>query len=353
MIPKLQSSMKQENSESNTSNNFWLNSPVRAVLYLTNQCDFCCNHCYSYNFKFQELCQQDWFKIIDKLSLMGVFEIVFLGGEPFFRQDFLDIAYYAKEKGFGLKISTNAAKINKANLPHLKQLFNGTIQVSLDSSSKEINDAIRGEGSFGRTVGGIEKLLEESIDFSIGMVVNKINCQSVKEMYSFCKERGIKGVHYMRVMPKGRAMGAWNILNLTNQEYALAVREVRSMADSRPLLQIDGTYEYREDLESLGRCMTGCEAGRYELTILSDGKIVPCDMFENLVLGNAVKDDLSSIWLNNPFLNTFRTAKKKIRGNCGLCKIDYCSGCRGQAAAIKRDFYASDPFCIREEMMQQ
>ncbi len=76
-----------------------------------------------------------------------VFQFSIGGGEPFVREDFMDLLDYAHEKGIVTCVSTNGTMINDEiarRLDH-KLVY---IQVSLDGASPESNDAIRGEGSF-------------------------------------------------------------------------------------------------------------------------------------------------------------------------------------------------------------
>ena len=71
-----------------TSSKYWLPVPVRAVAYVTGECNYGCNHCYASDFSGKELTAGEYGDVFRKLSQWGVFEIVFLGGEPFSRTDF-------------------------------------------------------------------------------------------------------------------------------------------------------------------------------------------------------------------------------------------------------------------------
>lgn len=332
-------------------NKYWLDVPARAVIYPTNKCNFACNHCYASDFSYDELSLKQYSDIFKKIFDWGVLETVFLGGEPMLRKDFLDIAEFAGKIGLGTKMSTNGSFINTENVNRVHDLFSGKMQVSLDSAVEEINDAIRGEGSFAKTLKGIDILLERETEFSIGSVVTNLNYKQLPEIYEFAQSRGIKGIHIVRVMPKGRALDRWDQLVLTNEQWISAITSLRKVANEEfPKLQIDGIYEYSNSTASLGKCMSGCEAGRYEITILSDGNVVPCDMFNEQIIGKIMKLDLDKEWLNNSLYEKFRQSKGKLEGKCGKCDIDFCVGCRYQAFALRGSFYAEDPFCVYEEL---
>ena len=202
------------------------------------------------------------------------------------------------------------------------------------------------------TLRGIEHLIGEKIHFSIGFVANAQNYLNLNEVYGFAKAKKIDGLHIMRGMPKGRALSHWKDFVLTNEQWVDTVKRVRDFAnpDEIPKLQIDGTYEYDNSTELLGKCVSGCEAGRYELTFLPNGDIVPCDMFHKWILGNIKDVDLEDLWLNNSVLNRFRDIDQSIEGKCRECEVDFCNGCRYQALILNGGFEKSDPFCVREEL---
>lgn len=157
-------------------------------------------------------------------------------------------------------------------------------------------------------------------------------------------------------MPKGRALNNWNVLALTNEKWCGAIKSLREVVKTQdslaPRLQIDGTYEYSNSTQMLGKCMSGCEAGRYEITIMADGTVVVCDMFDNLKIGDARNIDFEYEWQNNKLYQKFRNSRKKLTGKCGTCEIDFCVGCRYQAMMLNGGFFEADPFCIRNELIK-
>jgi SynChlorMet cassette radical SAM/SPASM protein ScmE len=57
---------------------------------------------------------------------------------------------------------------------------------------------------------------------------------------------------------------------------------------------------------SIGGRLTGCGCTFTELTILSDGSIVPCNMLAHLKLGHINEDVFQDIWLRSLALNNMR-----------------------------------------------
>ena len=93
---------------------------------------------------------------------MQVFQVNFGGGEPFLRDDFLEILRYAHDRGITTCVSTNGTLLDDALVDALLEMAPVYLQVSLDGACAETNDAIRGRGTFERILAGIELLARAS-----------------------------------------------------------------------------------------------------------------------------------------------------------------------------------------------
>lgn len=330
----------------------YLKAPARANLYLTGACNLSCLHCYASKLgKKQDLTPTEWARVVQRLSDAGILEIVLLGGEPLFYAGLPTLLGVLNQSSLGVKISTNCTLVTPELARSISSVARAGVQVSLDGPNAVSNDSIRGKGAFALAMNGINLLKEHGVPITIGTVVNKRNLHSAIEMSNLAQSHGITGVHYMRIVPKGNAAVNWDDICLSNDDWVDFVRSVRTESAVGVLLQIDGTYEYRKDLEPMGQCMTGCEAGRYEITVLPDGSIVPCEMFDDDVIGSAVSDDILRLWNTHPSYKRFRLAKNQVEEPCRSCVVTYCSGCRYQAFVEHHDFYAPDPACVRDALI--
>ena len=84
---------------------------------------------------------------------------------------------------------------------------------------------------------------------------------------------------------------------------------------------------------------------------MPEGSIVPCNMYGEKVLGNILKDDVFEIWEKDEFINKFRDLDR-LEGKCANCEVINCNGCRFYAQEITGNFYAQDPYCVREDLMR-
>ena len=120
------------------------------VWNMTRRCNLKCIHCYSNSADIDypdELTTEEGKKLIDDLAAFGSPVILFSGGEPLLRQDLLELAQYATDKGMRAVISTNGTLITKEIAVKLQKIGLSYVGVSLDGLEKT-HDRFQGqEGS--------------------------------------------------------------------------------------------------------------------------------------------------------------------------------------------------------------
>ena len=95
---------------------------------------------------------------------LGVKEYYFTGGEPFMNRDMLEILEDTLALG-PATVLTNATLLPERTVDRLRVLSEGSpytleLRVSIDGVTAEMNDAIRGEGSFDRALAAVGRLAE-------------------------------------------------------------------------------------------------------------------------------------------------------------------------------------------------
>tara|TARA_R110000764_G_scaffold55797_2_gene121791 strand:- start:1971 stop:2930 length:960 start_codon:yes stop_codon:yes gene_type:complete len=103
-----------------------------------------------------------------------VTEIAFTGGEPFMNPQMIDMTEAALERGYDVLILTNAMrpmmrKSMQDGLVRLNAAFPGklTLRISVDHHRAELHDAERGEGSFDKTLKGMEWLRDNGFRMAV------------------------------------------------------------------------------------------------------------------------------------------------------------------------------------------
>ena len=103
-----------------------------------------------------------------------VTEIGFTGGEPFMNPDIIALLGDALDRGFSVLVLTNAMQPMfrprvMAGLIGLRDAHGGklTMRVSLDHYSEELHDTERSEGSYAKTIEGIDWLAREGFKLAL------------------------------------------------------------------------------------------------------------------------------------------------------------------------------------------
>ena len=86
--------------------------PVSGTIEPTLRCNLRCVHCYiPHDFIEKELSYGEWCQVLDEIVTEGCLWLLITGGEPFIRDDILDIYTYAKKKGMIITLFTNGTLI--------------------------------------------------------------------------------------------------------------------------------------------------------------------------------------------------------------------------------------------------
>ncbi|WPX07905.1 radical SAM protein [Anaerocellum danielii] len=182
-----------------------LKAPELVSWEITNQCNLRCDYCSNddnfYNSSLP-LSTEECKKIIDNLHKAEVFRINIEGGEPFLRNDLLEIIGYLNEKGYIPKIATNGTLITRELAKELANYKISTLQISLDAPNKECYSNIRGSKIyFDKILENIEYLKEFKIPICLSMVLLKTNINLVEDFIIFAKKIKVNSVRFIDFIP--------------------------------------------------------------------------------------------------------------------------------------------------------
>jgi len=167
--------------------------PLRVMFELTYRCNFNCLHCYvpaslRKESERKDLKTKEIYHILDQLRKAGCFYLGFTGGEPFAREDILDILRYAKAKGFEILIYTNGSLINEKIADELEKLRPNKVDIAINSLKKEPFERItRTPGSYKRVFRAIELLHKKNISLGFKSCVLKYNADEIRNISKFSK----------------------------------------------------------------------------------------------------------------------------------------------------------------------
>ena len=331
-----------------------LDAPICLTWELTYACNLACVHCLSSSGKRdpRELSTEQCKAVIDELQRMQVFYVSIGGGEPTVRSDFWELVDYATSHQVGVKFSTNGLRIDKAVAARLAASDYVDVQISLDGATAEVNDAVRGPGSFDMAIRALENLADAGFrDAKISVVVTRHNVSQLDEFKSLADEFGAT-LRITRLRPSGRGADVWDDLHpLPQQQRALYDWLV---AHGDGVLTGDSFFHLSAfSGGSPGGALPGlnlCGAGRVVCLIDPVGDVYACPfaIHENFLAGNILSDGgFQSIWQGSDLFLDLREPQ-----NAGACtRCAHFDACRGGCMAAK--FFTGlplagpDPECVQ------
>jgi len=333
-----------------------LDAPICLTWELTYACNLACVHCLSSSGKRdpRELSTEQCKAIIDELERMQVFYVNIGGGEPTVRPDFWELVDYATEHHVGVKFSTNGVRITAEVAERLAASDYVDVQISLDGATAEVNDAVRGAGSFDMAIRALENLADAGFtDAKISVVVTRHNIGQLDDFKTLADRYGAT-LRITRLRPSGRGADVWDELHPTAEQQVELYNWLVAKGDR--VLTGDSFFH----LSGLGApgALAGlnmCGAGRVVCLIDPIGDVYACPfaIHDRFLAGNILSDSGSgsaqgfdNVWKNSELFTELR--KPQSAGACGSC--GHYDACRGGCMAAK--FFTGlpmdgpDPECV-------
>lgn len=325
-----------------------LDAPICLTWELTYACNLACVHCLSSSGRRdpRELSTQECKAVIDELQRLKVFYVNVGGGEPTVRRDFWELLDHAVTHDVGVKFSTNGSRIDAAAAARLADCDYVDVQVSIDGATAEVNDAVRGPGSFQTAVRAMEHLADAGFGaFKISVVLTRENAGQLDALKALADRFGAQ-LRLTRLRPSGRGADVWDDLRLT----AAQQREVHSwlLAHAEQVLTGDSFFH----LSAYGKPLPGlnlCGAGRVVCLIDPVGDVYACPfaIHEQFLAGNVrERGGFTSVWRESALFQELRGPQSA--GACSSCgSFDACrGGCMAAKFFTGLPLDGPDPECV-------
>jgi mycofactocin biosynthetic radical S-adenosylmethionine protein MftC len=326
-----------------------LAAPICLTWELTYACNLACVHCLSSSGRRdpRELSTQECRRVIDELERMQVFYVNIGGGEPTVRSDFWDLVSYATAHHVGVKFSTNGVKITPQVARRLAASDYVDVQISLDGATSEVNDAVRGRGSYATALRAMRNLAAAGFaGFKISVVMTRHNVDQLDEFQALADSFGAQ-LRITRLRPSGRGADVWGQLHPTADQQRRLYEWL--LAHGERVLTGDSFFHlagYGEGLPGLNMC----GAGRVVCLIDPVGDVYACPfaIHDAFLAGNVRSaGGFTGVWRGSQLFAQLRTDQSG--GACTSCPA--FDGCQGGCMAAK--FFTGlpldgpDPECVR------
>ncbi|MBI2118465.1 MAG: methyltransferase domain-containing protein [Elusimicrobia bacterium] len=283
-------------------------------IHLTQTCNLTCSHCLvSSGPKGKNGPNKEFYlRVLDETSELGVERYYFTGGEPFIRSDIFDLIQYITEtKQKELIILTNATLFTNSRIEQLKKLSRKKVkfQVSIDGTTPQTNDSIRGIGVFEKAAQGLRVLSELGFETSLTAVVTKKNLQELGNLPKLAKELGAKSIHLMWLHKRGRILEAKESSFPTTAELLHLAKSVKRSSENLGIIF--------DNVESLKLRVNGHNHVKYDLGMMGweslclylNGELYPSAAMagqSNLSFGTLNGKTIQELWLQSDVAQRIR-----------------------------------------------
>jgi len=278
------------------------------VISPTARCNLNCFGCYSGSYKKDDLSFGEIDRILTEAKELGIYFITISGGEPFLREDLLDL--FAKHNDMYFQVYTNGTLINKDLAKKLERLGNVAPAISIEGFEKETEDR-RGKGSFNKVIKAMENLKEAGVLFGFSATQTKNNLKSISsnKFIDLMISKGCAFGWYFQYVPIGKKPNT-SLMPTPKQRLELKER-IKDIRKTKPI--------FIGDFWNDGLVVRGCLAGarpRGYFHINCQGNVEPC-VFLQFYVDNIKNKKLIDV-IRSPFFKAIQEEQPYCK-NKNLC----------------------------------
>ena len=332
---------------------FSKNEPISLVHFITNRCNARCSFC------FIDFDNPDTFKgelSLEEIDLLtknlgqSLLNVNFTGGEPFARKDIIDIgkSYIKNSTIQSIYITTNASLPDRIKnfaleISKVDNSIEQSYQISIDDLPERHNKVRKIKNLFDScldTYRTLKKLNIQNIKPVVNITVSQENCDQIEEIFKFLtKNCGIESLKACIVRDEGVYKTPREKIKKIYDAYVWLTNKINSDIKDKKIINynqnsIQGkihqkkdriSYEMVKEMYLKPKFISNCHAGGLFGIITSDGKVFPCEILENNVLGNLRENEMNlmKIW-NSQISRKTKKFIKKSKCNCTYeCALTY------------------------------
>lgn len=249
---------------------------------ITARCNENCKYCHRF-LNPKDLTREENFKILNNIMTSGIKNVTFTGGEALLMPYLSELISFCAINNIKSKLITNGILFTEKFFNKIRNSLN-YLNLSLDSISKETNLLLGRGGEHFENVKKCFSLVEDSqINLSINSVATKLNKNDLFELAKFLSNKNISEWRIFKFMPlREKAKVNEKEFEISQDEYEKLIKDLLNISN------LNIVTRQVEDFE------------KQYLLILANGDIVVTKDGQDIVLGNALKDDLKFI-INKTF----------------------------------------------------
>jgi radical SAM protein with 4Fe4S-binding SPASM domain len=377
---------------------------------VTKGCNLRCIHCRATATELSSPSDLPTSRAIEIIKQIADFAnpiLVLSGGEPLYRHDIFDLAYFATQRGLRVALATNGTLVTKDIAKRIVESGVKRVSISLDGADSITHDTFRGiPGAFDAAIYGMKNLQALGMSVQINMTIAKHNARQLPDVLELARRLGADALHTFLLVPVGCGVDIAAEQMVSPQEYEemlnwfydqsklgdielkatcaphyFRVVRQRRAAERREAVAA-GTIAYggghapeigpsemtmpgsnavvikpkghhtghpsaHPGDPAMSAMTKGCLAGTGVCFISHEGEVFPCGYLPVLA-GDLKKKPFAEVWNDSVVFEQLRDTGN-LKGKCGCCEFrNVCMGCRARAFAATGDMFDPEPFCVYE-----
>ncbi|MCA9504594.1 MAG: pyrroloquinoline quinone biosynthesis protein PqqE [Spirochaetaceae bacterium] len=326
-------------------------APLNLIAELTYRCPLQCAYCSNpldFRSRREALGAEDWGRVFEQASRLGVVHLGLTGGEPSTRADLEEIVDRAFAADLYPHLVTAGLPLTPERLEALARRGLRSVQVSFQDATPAASDAMAGTESFERKRAIGKHTVALGLSLTLNCVLHRQNLASVPALIELALELGADRLelantqyHGWAYLNRGALMPTRDQLDRASE----AVRGAEERAKAAGLTMLFVRPDYFTDRPK--PCMGGW--GRLAMVVDPTGCVLPCHdavTIPGLEFWNVREHSVAKCWHEAPGMSAYR-GFEWMRDPCRACperERDF-GGCRCQAFRIAGDAAATDPAC--------
>lgn len=320
-------------SEISYFNGKYLTPPLFISLVITFKCNFCCQSCDIWKKNIQEITDNDWLIIAEKIKFLPKNTFIEInGGEPLLKKELVvRLVKKLKEHFQSVTLNTNSSLLDEKIIDELEKAGLDTIKMSLYSLEKEIHNQMRGNNvAFDGAIKALELIQKSKIKLEIGILLTKKNISSAPILIEHLNNFQNISIILQPLDEKiestiSRDMNQ-NLLDKDLWPEDNQVRKFFSWIHGKKNLKIKNSANNLKAIEKYyldARSVLNyrCFAGQRSLIFYPDGNVSLC--FKRKSIGNALDNNIPNL------LRKAKEERKDIKNCKKYCRIVGCNFSRG------------------------
>lgn len=263
-----------------------IEAPLSVCWDITNKCNSNCKFCYRFTDNL-DLGSKEHDVILQKLIELGVKKISYSGGEPLLAPDLPELLRKTKNAGIITSLISNGILLPQ-KWDKLKEYIDW-LTLPMDGSNKILYRKVtRGSSNeYNVLSSNIINAISENVNLKFNTVASKMNIDDLPNIAELIKSLRVKRWKIFHFIPiRGAAAINNNEFSISSKLFNDKIAEVVDILNNTDCRITVADHNYLQN--------------NY-FWINSDGAITVTEDYKDIVLGNALDDDLYKIWQSKHF----------------------------------------------------